>query len=156
MSSLGTDATARRPGGASGIGVDTVRVLAEAGSEVTIAVRNLEAVDKVAAELNAAGGHRPVPSGIRRLLAQDHANGGGWNGTARQAAQHAMTMSKLDNVAGVLALADQLQLDVPAVADMIWTRHGRSRAAATGGWMSGAGGRYHGSETFSLPLAALA
>jgi NAD(P)-dependent dehydrogenase (short-subunit alcohol dehydrogenase family) len=47
-------------GGSSGIGIDTARTLAMAGAEVTIAVRNLEAGHRVAAELNLAGGHQRV------------------------------------------------------------------------------------------------
>jgi NAD(P)-dependent dehydrogenase (short-subunit alcohol dehydrogenase family) len=47
-------------GGSSGIGIDTARTLAMAGAEVTIAVRNLEAGNRVAAELNLAGGHQRV------------------------------------------------------------------------------------------------
>lgn len=47
-------------GGSSGIGIDTARVLASAGAEVTLAVRNVEAGDQVAAALNAASGHDRV------------------------------------------------------------------------------------------------
>lgn len=50
----GVDLTGRRAlvtGGASGIGVETVRALATAGAEVTIAVRNPAAGAKVVAEL---------------------------------------------------------------------------------------------------------
>ena len=57
-------------GGASGIGIDTARVLAAAGAEVTIAVRNLEAGNRVAAELNAAGGHGRVRAGLLDLADQ--------------------------------------------------------------------------------------
>jgi NAD(P)-dependent dehydrogenase (short-subunit alcohol dehydrogenase family) len=57
-------------GGSSGIGIDTARVLASAGAEVTIAVRNLKAGDKVAAELNAAGGHARVRTGLLDLADQ--------------------------------------------------------------------------------------
>ncbi|HEY2659429.1 MAG TPA: oxidoreductase [Caulobacteraceae bacterium] len=39
-------------GSATGIGVETVRALAEAGAEVTLAVRNLEAGQKIADEVN--------------------------------------------------------------------------------------------------------
>ena len=38
-------------GGASGIGIETVKTLAKAGAEVTIAARNLEAARKVADEI---------------------------------------------------------------------------------------------------------
>jgi NAD(P)-dependent dehydrogenase (short-subunit alcohol dehydrogenase family) len=40
-------------GGASGIGIETVRALAGAGAEVTIAARNVEQAEGLAAELNA-------------------------------------------------------------------------------------------------------
>ena len=42
-------------GGASGIGVETVRALAGAGAEVTLAVRDVAAGERVAAEVGAAG-----------------------------------------------------------------------------------------------------
>jgi len=42
-------------GGSSGIGVETARALASAGAEVTLAVRNVEAGERVAAEVGAAG-----------------------------------------------------------------------------------------------------
>ena len=42
-------------GGASGIGVETARALAVAGADVTLAVRNLEAGEAVAADINRAG-----------------------------------------------------------------------------------------------------
>lgn len=57
-------------GGASGIGIDTARVLAAAGAEVTIAVRNLEAGSKVAADLNFTGGHQRVRVGLLDLADQ--------------------------------------------------------------------------------------
>ena len=41
-------------GAASGIGVETVRALAERGADVTLAVRNMEAGRKVADEINRA------------------------------------------------------------------------------------------------------
>jgi NAD(P)-dependent dehydrogenase (short-subunit alcohol dehydrogenase family) len=50
----GIDLTGRRAvvtGGASGIGVETAKVLAQAGAEVTIAVRDVDAGNKVAAEI---------------------------------------------------------------------------------------------------------
>ncbi len=46
-------------GASSGIGIETARVLALAGAEVTLAVRNTSAGEKVAAEINrATGAHR--------------------------------------------------------------------------------------------------
>ncbi|WP_457064975.1 SDR family NAD(P)-dependent oxidoreductase [Hymenobacter sp. UYAg731] len=47
-------------GGSSGIGIDTARVLAGAGAEVTLAVRNLEAGHKVATEIQAQTGNPNV------------------------------------------------------------------------------------------------
>ena len=45
-------------GGASGLGVETARALAEAGAEVTIAVRNAEAGAAAAADMNRTAGGR--------------------------------------------------------------------------------------------------
>jgi NAD(P)-dependent dehydrogenase (short-subunit alcohol dehydrogenase family) len=47
-------------GGASGIGAETARVLASAGAEVTLAVRNLEAGEKVAAQIRESTGSASV------------------------------------------------------------------------------------------------
>jgi NAD(P)-dependent dehydrogenase (short-subunit alcohol dehydrogenase family) len=47
-------------GGASGIGVETARALAGAGAEVTLAVRNLDAGRRVAAQLTAETGSKQV------------------------------------------------------------------------------------------------
>ena len=47
-------------GGSSGIGIETARVLASAGAEVTLAVRNTEAGHKVASEIQAATGNPNV------------------------------------------------------------------------------------------------
>ncbi|MGW0517906.1 SDR family NAD(P)-dependent oxidoreductase [Crossiella sp. NPDC003009] len=52
----GVDLTGKRAivtGGASGIGVETARALANAGAEVTIAARNLAAAEQVGAEVGA-------------------------------------------------------------------------------------------------------
>jgi NAD(P)-dependent dehydrogenase (short-subunit alcohol dehydrogenase family) len=56
----GVDLSGKRAivtGGSSGIGVETARALAGAGAEVTIAVRNVEAGGKTAADLTGATGH---------------------------------------------------------------------------------------------------
>lgn len=50
--------TAIVTGGASGIGLETARALADAGAEVMLAVRNREAGDAAAAELNRTAGGR--------------------------------------------------------------------------------------------------
>ena len=59
----GIDLTGRRAivtGAASGIGVETARALAGAGAEVTLAVRNLEAGERTAAEIIASTGNMRV------------------------------------------------------------------------------------------------
>jgi NAD(P)-dependent dehydrogenase (short-subunit alcohol dehydrogenase family) len=59
----GIDLAGRRmivTGGASGIGVETARALAGAGAEVTLAVRNIDAGRRVAADVAAATGNRAV------------------------------------------------------------------------------------------------
>jgi NAD(P)-dependent dehydrogenase (short-subunit alcohol dehydrogenase family) len=59
----GIDLTGKRTivtGGASGIGVETARVLASAGAEVTLAVRNVEAGDRTAAEITDGTGNKHV------------------------------------------------------------------------------------------------
>jgi NAD(P)-dependent dehydrogenase (short-subunit alcohol dehydrogenase family) len=59
----GIDLTGKRAivtGGASGIGVETARALASAGAEVTLAVRNVEAGERVAAEIIASTGNKDV------------------------------------------------------------------------------------------------
>src|ERR1700730_12390509 len=59
----GIDLTGRRTvvtGGASGIGVETARPLAAAGAEVTLAVRNADAGQRVALEIVATTGTRHV------------------------------------------------------------------------------------------------
>ncbi|MFC8064637.1 SDR family NAD(P)-dependent oxidoreductase [Streptomyces sp. NPDC057293] len=55
----GADLTGRRAvvtGGASGLGAETVRALAAAGAEVTVATRRVESAEPLLAELTAAGG----------------------------------------------------------------------------------------------------
>jgi NAD(P)-dependent dehydrogenase (short-subunit alcohol dehydrogenase family) len=59
----GIDLTGRRAivtGGASGIGVETARALAGAGAEVTLAVRNLEAGERTAADIIHGTGNKQV------------------------------------------------------------------------------------------------
>ena len=81
----GTDLTGRRAvvtGGASGIGVETARVLAAAGAEVTLAVRNLAAGERVAAELNGSTGNKNVLVAPLELAdrASVRAFGANWQG----------------------------------------------------------------------------
>lgn len=47
-------------GGASGIGIETARALAGAGAEVTLAVRNLEAGERTAADITSSTGNKQV------------------------------------------------------------------------------------------------
>ncbi|MEU1545579.1 SDR family NAD(P)-dependent oxidoreductase [Nocardia sp. NPDC005745] len=59
----GIDLTGRRAivtGGSSGIGIETARALAGAGAEVTLAVRNLEAGRRTAADIAGATGNERV------------------------------------------------------------------------------------------------
>ena len=59
----GVDLTGRRAvvtGGASGIGVETVRALAVAGAEVTIAARDIDAAQRVAASLTRSTGNKRI------------------------------------------------------------------------------------------------
>ncbi|HZE50751.1 MAG TPA: SDR family NAD(P)-dependent oxidoreductase [Jatrophihabitantaceae bacterium] len=59
----GIDLTDRRAivtGGASGIGIETARALAGAGAEVTLAVRNVEAGERTAADIVDSTGNKQV------------------------------------------------------------------------------------------------
>ncbi|MFJ8961948.1 SDR family NAD(P)-dependent oxidoreductase [Lentzea sp. NPDC102401] len=70
----GVDLSGRRAvvtGGASGIGVETVRALAAAGAEVTIAARDVEAGRKVAAEVSASTGNEAVLVAPLELTSQE-------------------------------------------------------------------------------------
>jgi NAD(P)-dependent dehydrogenase (short-subunit alcohol dehydrogenase family) len=70
----GVDLSGRRAvvtGGASGIGVETVRALAAAGAEVTIAARNAEAGQKVAADVSATTGNKNVLVAPLELTSQE-------------------------------------------------------------------------------------
>ncbi|SFQ95070.1 NAD(P)-dependent dehydrogenase, short-chain alcohol dehydrogenase family [Lentzea waywayandensis] len=70
----GVDLSGRRAvvtGGASGIGVETVRALAAAGAEVTIAARDVEAGQKVAAEVSASTGNKAVLVAPLELTSQE-------------------------------------------------------------------------------------
>lgn len=59
----GIDLSGRRTvvtGGASGIGVETARALASAGAEVTLAVRNVEAGERTAADITDSTGNERI------------------------------------------------------------------------------------------------
>ena len=73
----GVDLTGRRAvvtGGASGIGVETVRALATAGAEVTIAARDVDAGQRVASALCAATGNKKITVAKLDLSSQASAN----------------------------------------------------------------------------------
>lgn len=100
--SAGIDLSGRRAvvtGGASGIGVETSKTLARRGAALTLAVRNVEAGKKVAAEIAAETGNseidvRPLEltdlSSVRRFVE-------GWSGP----------LDLLVNNAGVMAIQDR-------------------------------------------------
>jgi NAD(P)-dependent dehydrogenase (short-subunit alcohol dehydrogenase family) len=58
-------------GGASGIGIETARALASAGAEVTIAARNADAAEKVAADVKRSTGNERVHVGALELVDRD-------------------------------------------------------------------------------------
>src|SRR5690349_677186 len=71
----GVDLAGRRAivtGASSGIGVETARALASAGGEVTLAVRNVEAGQRTAAEITASTGNQRVL--VTRLDVADQAS----------------------------------------------------------------------------------
>jgi NAD(P)-dependent dehydrogenase (short-subunit alcohol dehydrogenase family) len=81
----GVDLSGRRAlvtGASSGIGVETARALATAGAQVTLAVRDLEAGRRVAADLSAGSPAEPVT--VSRLDLSDQASVaefvGNWTG----------------------------------------------------------------------------
>ncbi|MFS8103904.1 SDR family NAD(P)-dependent oxidoreductase [Lentzea alba] len=81
----GVDLSGRRAvvtGGASGIGVETVRALAAAGAEVTIAARNVEAGNRVAASLAEATGNKNIFVAPLELTSQESVKEfvRGWDG----------------------------------------------------------------------------
>lgn len=100
--SAGIDLTGRHAivtGGASGIGIETSKTLARRGASVTLAVRNVEAGRKIAAEITAEVGSsdldvRPLEltdlNSVRRFVE-------GWSGP----------LDLLINNAGVMAIQDR-------------------------------------------------
>jgi NAD(P)-dependent dehydrogenase (short-subunit alcohol dehydrogenase family) len=97
----GIDLTGKRvivTGGASGIGIETARALAGAGAEITLAVRRIDAGEKVAAEIRETTGNpnvliRPIDlsdqKSVRAFVA-------GWTGP----------LHILINNAGIMALPE--------------------------------------------------
>jgi len=94
----GIDLTGRRAivtGGASGIGVETARALAGAGAEVTLAVRNVEAGERTAADIAETTGNKRLL--VARLDLADQAS------VAAFAAQWDGPLHILVNNAGIMA-----------------------------------------------------
>ncbi|WP_018331791.1 SDR family NAD(P)-dependent oxidoreductase [Actinomycetospora chiangmaiensis] len=100
----GIDLTGKRAvvtGASSGIGVETARTLATHGAEVTLAVRNLDAGERVAADIRGQGGKvdvRPLELGDRASIA---AFVDAWDGP----------LHVLVNNAGVMALPELTLVD---------------------------------------------
>jgi NAD(P)-dependent dehydrogenase (short-subunit alcohol dehydrogenase family) len=95
----GVDLTGRRAivtGGASGIGTETARALAEAGAEVTLAVRRVDDAQAVAADIRATTGNSAVTVCALDLTDLDSVEAfvAGWDGP----------LDILVNNAGVMAI----------------------------------------------------
>lgn len=113
----GIDLTGKRAivtGGASGIGIETVKTLAKAGAEVTIAARNVEAGKKVAEEIIATTGNRRI---FVAQLDLDNLNSinnfvHSWKGA----------LDILINNAGVMAIQD-LQKSLDGIEMQFMTNH---------------------------------
>jgi len=102
--------TAVVTGGATGIGIETAKALAAAGAEVTLAVRNKQAGEKAAAEINADIGAERVKVGALDL--SDLASVAGFVRTWGDA-----PLNMLINNAGVMACpqaytADDLEMQI--------------------------------------------
>jgi NAD(P)-dependent dehydrogenase (short-subunit alcohol dehydrogenase family) len=89
----GVDLSGRRAvvtGGASGIGIETARALAEAGAEVTIAVRNTDAGHKTAADIGRNVLVAPLDLADRASVAAFVAN---WDGPLHMLVDNAGVMA---------------------------------------------------------------
>lgn len=104
-------------GGASGIGIETARALATAGAEVTLAVRNVEAGERVATEIGATN----VAYLELANLESVEAFAAKWDGP----------LHILVNNAGVMAI-QELQLNADGVEMQFATNHVGHFALATG------------------------
>jgi NAD(P)-dependent dehydrogenase (short-subunit alcohol dehydrogenase family) len=97
----GIDLRGRRAlvtGAASGIGVETARALAQAGAEVTIAARDIEAAGRVAADIRATTGHDDVRVAQLDLLDRQSVDG--------LVAEFTGPLHVLVNNAGVMAIPE--------------------------------------------------
>ncbi|WP_034262213.1 SDR family NAD(P)-dependent oxidoreductase [Actinospica robiniae] len=97
----GIDLTGRRAvvtGASSGIGIETARVLASVGAEVTLAVRNTDGGDKIATEIAASTGNKNIHVARLDLSYQDSVAAfvNSWDGP----------LHLLINNAGVLAIPE--------------------------------------------------
>jgi NAD(P)-dependent dehydrogenase (short-subunit alcohol dehydrogenase family) len=110
-------------GGSSGIGVETARVLAGAGADVTLAVRDTDAGDRTAADITASTGNPAVHVG--RLDLADQAS------VAAFVASWSGPLHRLVNNAGVMALPD-LQLTPEGWEMQLATNHLGHFALAVG------------------------
>jgi NAD(P)-dependent dehydrogenase (short-subunit alcohol dehydrogenase family) len=122
----GIDLSARRAivtGGSSGIGVETARALAGAGAEVTLAVRDIDAGKRTAADITATTGNAAVL--VDRLDLADQAS------VAALVANWSGPLHLLINNAGVMALPD-LQLTPAGWELQFATNHLGHFALATG------------------------
>jgi NAD(P)-dependent dehydrogenase (short-subunit alcohol dehydrogenase family) len=122
----GIDLTGKRAivtGGASGIGVETVKTLAKAGAEVTIAARNMETGKKLAAELIATTGNKGIHVAQLDLdnLSSIHNFVTNWKGP----------LDILINNAGVMAIPD-LQKTQEGIEMQFMTNHLGHFALSTG------------------------
>jgi NAD(P)-dependent dehydrogenase (short-subunit alcohol dehydrogenase family) len=105
-------------GGASGIGIETARALAKAGAEVTLAVRDVAAGERVATEVGATGGAAYLD--LAKLESVD-AFARGWDGP----------LHILVNNAGVMAI-QELTLNGDGVEMQFATNHVGHFALAVG------------------------
>jgi NAD(P)-dependent dehydrogenase (short-subunit alcohol dehydrogenase family) len=118
-------------GGSSGIGVETARALAGAGAEVTLAVRDVDAGERVAAALTATGGRVDVAPLNVDDLASVAEFVSGWTGA----------LHILINNAGVMAVR-QRELTVSGWEMQFGTNHIGHFALAAGlhPYLAAAGG----------------
>lgn len=113
----GIDLTGKRAivtGGASGIGIETVRALAKAGAKVTIAARNIDAAKKQAVELNTNIGMDRVDAAALDLADIHSIN--------RFVADWKRPLHILINNAGVMAIPD-LQKTSAGIEMQFMTNH---------------------------------